>query len=632
VDPQGLTDFVPGTPPAIPGEPSYVLELRTGATVREAWDVLSDTRRVNRAAGLLPFEYADHPQPDGTSRRSFRTKIKHLLAEGEEFTATWESPRMFDIRRSYHRGPFHAAIHRVEIEADGDGSVVRSSMWMVPRGLVGRIFTWGFGREVLPAMRTYLERRLAGDDVDQTFDALPAVALSPLEEHKATPTQVGKVDALVRRAGDVFESEILEHLGHLVLRGPDDLVERIRPLALARAWGTPSRETVDACLAATSVGLLKLRWDLICPHCRGDKNNLGSLGEVPTEGWCASCNLRFEVDLDKVLEVVFEPAPDIRKITPGAYCQAGPGTTPHVRYQKLLAPGEEWVPKVDVEPGRYRVRVSGTDSVWWLRVQDDAEPIQTLPTIDVTDEGLRGDEPVLPPGQPTPVTLRNLSGRTVVAVIEDARWAADALAGCELVADQRFRDLFSDQMLSGGVALAVQSVTILFTDLVGSTAMYTDLGDAKAFRLVWNHFEILTDIVRNSRGATVKTIGDAVMAAFVHPDDALRAAHELHERLSSDLEEKGHDYPVALKIGLHEGPCIVVTLNDKLDYFGQTVNTAARVEGCSEGGDIVVSRHFASLSEGCEVLRDLDWFAEPFEKQLKGLEHPLAMLRFKRFD
>jgi class 3 adenylate cyclase len=603
--------------------------VRTSASLRDAWDVVSATQVVNRASGLRPFRYTDHPQEDGTSRRTFETLLKGLSAEGEEFTATWEYPRLFDIRRTYTKGPFVSVIHRVEIEPDGSGSLIRASFWLVPRGFLGKIFSRGFAKEVVPAMRSYVEKATSPAGL---LEAMPEVEVSPTRPHRASIADIGKVDALVQRAKQLYDSKIIDVLGQMVLTYPDEMVSRLRPLALARAWGTDRWETVDACLAATSVGLLMLRWDVICPHCRGDRANLASLHDVKKDGWCPSCNLAFDINLDKALEVVFLPHSDIRKVERETYCQAGPGTTPHVRYQRVLGAGEEWSPQVDVEPGRYRVRISGTDSVCWIRVDPDAEPLEEEPTIYVTDEGIADVEPVFPPGGPTRVTIRNRSRRSVVAIIEDARWGADALTGSELITDQRFRDLFSNQMLAGGVTLAVQTVTLLFTDIVGSTAMYHDLGDAKAFKLVWSHFEILTATIRDNHGATVKTIGDAVMAAFHRPGDALAAAHELHERLAAWLGEMDHEDGLQLRVGLHEGSCIVVTLNDQLDYFGQTVNTAARVGACGEGGDIVVTRHVAALSEGCEVLRNLDWHCEPFERQLKGMNVPLSMLRFKRLE
>lgn len=632
------SDPRPLTPPVAQGPPTHELIEELACSVAAAWRVLSDTEAVNQAGGLNPFDYTDLPQDDGTSRRWFKTTVKGVAAEGEEFVSTWEYPRRLEVRRAYVRGPFIGIVHTGEVEPTPTGSRVHSRFWFVPRGVLGKIFAWGFGREVLPGMRRHIalrgeaaaRRERAAGLESAELDPLPDDALVPVRPRRPSVGDIAKVEQLVARADSLFSSELLPRLGQLVLTGSDEEVGRIRPVALARAWGSERREMVDACLAATTVGLLRLRWDVICPHCRGDKQNLAALEDVPAAGWCSSCNLHFDVDLDRVLEVVFEPHPDIRRVERASYCLAGPGTTPHVRYQRRLEPGEEFSPGVQVGPGRYRVRFTGTDAVRWLRIEEGAAAAETAPVFSVTDDGIDGPELELPPGGPHPVTLRNGSSRPVVALIEDSRWADDALVGAEMIADQRFRDLFSGEMLASGVSLAVQSITILFTDLVGSTAMYGALGDAAAFRLVWNHFDVLTDIVHGSRGATVKTIGDAVMAAFVHPEDALRAAAELHERLQDALVDKGHDYPTALKIGLHEGPSIVVTLNGRLDYFGQTVNTAARVESTSGAGEIVISQHLASISDGAAALRSLGWQGEPFEAALKGLEQPLAMWRFER--
>ena len=76
----------------------------------------------------------------------------------------------------------------------------------------------------------------------------------------------------------------------------------------------------------------------------------------------------------------------------------------------------------------------------------------------------------------------------------------------------------------------------------------------------------------------VKTIGDAVMATFPAPDRALAAALRMREAIGGVGSETRHE-DLLLKIGIHEGPCLAVMLNDRLDYFGQTVNIAARVQG-----------------------------------------------------
>ena len=72
-------------------------------------------------------------------------------------------------------------------------------------------------------------------------------------------------------------------------------------------------------------------------------------------------------------------------------------------------------------------------------------------------------------------------------------------------------------------------------------------------------------------GAVVKTIGDAVMATFPTPDRALAAALQ-HARGHARINAERGNEDLLLKIGIHEGPCLAVILNDRQDYFGQTVN------------------------------------------------------------
>ena len=83
--------------------------------------------------------------------------------------------------------------------------------------------------------------------------------------------------------------------------------------------------------------------------------------------------------------------------------------------------------------------------------------------------------------------------------------------------------------------------------------------------------------------------------------------------------------PLVLKLGLHDGPCIAVTLNDRLDYFGRTVNLAARLQGQSRGGDVVVS---AELAGDPEVAPLLAGRAASREKVLlRGFAEPVPFLR-----
>src|SRR5262249_8512887 len=163
------------------------------------------------------------------------------------------------------------------------------------------------------------------------------------------------------------------------------------------------------------------------------------------------------------------------------------------------------------------------------------------------------------------------------------RWVADALTADRLTALQAFRDLFSADVLRPGDDVAVGHIALLFTDLKGSTALYRRVGDAAAYHLVRNHFAFLTKVVRDHEGTVVKTMGDAVMAAFHDDHQAVKAALAIQRQVAGFNRENGLTEGLVIKLGVHAGPTIAVTLNDRLDYFGSVVNMAARLQGQSLG-------------------------------------------------
>ena len=201
-------------------------------------------------------------------------------------------------------------------------------------------------------------------------------------------------------------------------------------------------------------------------------------------------------------------------------------------------------------------------------------------------------------------------------MVERRDWVADALTAHQVTALQAFRDMFSDEVLRPGDEVAIGTVTLMFTDLKGSTALYDRVGDAPAFHMVREHFAVLAKVVREHDGAIIKTIGDAVMAAFTDPAQAVRAALAIQATPPDGL---------AIKLGLHSGPCVAVTLNGRLDYFGSTVNLAARLEGLSQGGDIVLSDRLASDPAVSAVISSLHSAVESAE--LKGFGAPVSFRR-----
>ena len=168
----------------------------------------------------------------------------------------------------------------------------------------------------------------------------------------------------------------------------------------------------------------------------------------------------------------------------------------------------------------------------------------------------------------------------------------------------------------------------MFTDLKGSTELYDVLGDASAYNLVRDHFSFLSDRVQRNHGFVVKTVGDAVMAAFSRPDDAVCAALAIQDDVASFNSARGGGAsapPIALKLGLHAGPCIAVTTGEVLDYFGATVNIAARLEHQCRGGEVIVSEAVARDAETAAALADRMQIEET--AILRGVSAPVRFVR-----
>jgi class 3 adenylate cyclase len=134
---------------------------------------------------------------------------------------------------------------------------------------------------------------------------------------------------------------------------------------------------------------------------------------------------------------------------------------------------------------------------------------------------------------------------------------------------------------------------------------------------VQDHFRVMTDEIRKHEGGIVKTIGDAVMASFPVNVDAVRAACHIQERLAREPHPVGG---VEVKIGLHRGPTIAVTSNRSLDYFGRTVNVAARAQGQSKPRAVVMTDAVLDDPAVRALLAERGYPAERFEATLKGID------------
>lgn len=578
------------------------------------WTAMGDTARFNEAADLPKHRIVEEPRPDGSVGYRGEAKLGPFALSWTEHPVDWVRDRAFTHARSFARGPFASLVATFTLAPEGEGARGDYTLSVAPRGLLGRLILASgffaktgakFARLAAEANAYALERqdvpfRIAPPALSETARARIASAESRMVELGVPAVLAAK---LAQFATTAPETE----LGHL------------RPIRLARHWGEGERAVIEACLAAVRAGLLELQWDLLCPNCRGPKLSAPGLDRLPTGAHCGTCNIDYGRDFTRNVELTFRPSPAIRPIAGGEFCLFGPMTTPHVVVQQTLRAGERRELDCVLEPGAYRLRGlhPGTEAEVEHRAGDG------FPALIVEAAGVVAGPPA-PPGR---IVIENRRADETTVVIESRAWVQEALIADRVTTMQAFRDLFSHEVLRPGDEVAIANVALMFTDLAGSTALYRRVGDARAYALVREHFAVLAEAVRAHDGGIVKTIGDAVMAAFADPANALRAALAIEAGIAAmnrtlDLPA---DEGLVVKIGLHAGPCIAVTLNERLDYFGSTVNLAARLGSAAKGGEILVSRAMAEDAAVAPLLGDRPRRTE--ELSVRGFEAPVGCLR-----
>jgi len=428
---------------------------------------------------------------------------------------------------------------------------------------------------------------------------------------------------------------------------PDRELCRINALSFAAKNGLDEERTLAAFLHAARLGLFDLSWNVLCPGCGGVLDASATLKTVNHDEYaCGLCAAGYKPTLDEMVEVTFTVNPRVRRIA-----AHDPDLLPEVEYLRQifwssgvdlpenldrtlaeftvdsieLPPGERAVLSVQLPNDFVIVFDPVTHGTQFIDVK--GEPTQGRQTLSMVFNKVKA--PVgtveMQPG-PLRVSLENRTDRRVLPPLWIAGDQLHQLLGQRkpfitakrLLTNQTFRDIYRTDTLDVDQRLKITSLTFLFTDLKGSTALYERVGDLVAFDLVRQHFRVLNDIVAAEAGAVVKTIGDAVMATFPTPDRALAAALRMREEMSRiNAERKNED--LLLKIGIHEGPCLAVTLNNSQDYFGQTVNLAARVQSLASSRAILVTQPVLDDPKSTKILKSLSLRPTMQRAALRGI-------------
>ncbi len=441
---------------------------------------------------------------------------------------------------------------------------------------------------------------------------------------------MSETDALLSVLRQAADADCAAAIEQTVRDGSDRDLCRVNVLSFAAKHGLDEEKAISAFLHAAQLGVFELSWNVLCPGCGGVLDASSTLKTVNREEYeCMLCACGYEPTLDGMVEVTFTVSPRIRRIAAHS-----PDTLSEAEYYRQifwssgvdlpeslgdslaeftvdsieLPPGEKAVLSVQLPNDFVIVFDPVTHATQFLDVK--GEPTRERQTLTMVFNSVKAPFGTVEmrPG-PLRLSLENRTDRRVLPAL----WiAGDALHGLlgkrkpfltakRLLTNQTFRDIYRTDTLDVDQRLKITSLTFLFTDLKGSTALYERVGDLVAYDLVRQHFHVLHQVVAAEAGAVVKTIGDAVMATFSTPDRAMAAALRMRKEMARINAERQNE-DLLLKIGIHEGPCLAVTLNDRQDYFGQTVNIAARVQGLASSRAIFVTQPVVEDQKTAHIL------------------------------
>src|SRR5438132_3767574 len=469
-----------------------------------------------------------------------------------------------------------------------------------------------------------------------------------MTEHLSSEAQ--GLFAVLRQSAD---PETVAEIERFVAEASDRELCRVNAIDFAATRRLDEERVIAAFLHAARLGIFELSWNVLCPGCGGVLDTSATLKSVNKEEYdCAMCAAEYRPTLDEMVEVTFTVSRRVRRIA-----AHDPHELPLAEYFRQVFWGsgfdvphdfervfeEITLDAIEVPPGEKALLSLQLPAEFVIVMDPVTHGTQFLdvkgePTRERQNLSLVFDKLRAPTGtvtlRPGPLRL-TLENRTDTRLLPGLWIAGDKLhellgrrrpflTAKRLLTNQVFRDIYGTDTIDVEQRLKITSLTFLFTDLKGSTELYERVGDLVAFDLVKAHFRVLNEIVAAEAGAVVKTIGDAVMATFSTPDRAVAAALRMREAMHRLNDGRSREYPM-LKIGIHEGPCLAVVLNDRQDYFGTTVNIAARVQGLADSRAILATRSVVTDPQASTLLETSGLKPVSQHRALRGIADEVAV-------
>ena len=496
------------------------------------WPAIADTAGMNRKLGLAPMSF--------TTKEGVRYGKQKMLGTELSWTELpweWRQNAWLTNERVYDNGLFKIMGGRFAVEAMG-----------VSQSRVELSFMPTYRQPIISFIFNLILKRL----LRQLMDVIEAAVVQLHKSHQIVRPEIDLATWL-SNAHEMERAKI----------APKEVAS-----LTSRSWQQIFRE-------ALTTKNLAMRFEAVCPHCRGGKMNSPRLTDLPEKVFCDSCEIEFSINTQDSIEVSFRDNSISPNMIGMDFCSADVSHKPAIALQRR---GPEWREVLQLAPGVYSLKKKGESRSLAFQVEE-LLPSEDLVIDDLSKPAqLAGIRKI---GPRVTMLARQLPNDSLV-MLEQLSKVRGALFATEILAVPDLVDLMPAEALVTTFPIEMGERSVLFTDVVGSTDMYFNIGDTAAFHKVRKSFLLIGDIARKYNGTLVKTIGDATMYSFMSASDALSTA------MAIQVANRTQD--TKLRVTLHHGPCLSIGTRDGQDFFGDTINVCAKFQAVAGADQVAFDR------------------------------------------
>jgi serine/threonine protein kinase len=575
----------------------YDFEWDLDATAKQLWPLVADTDRFNQAIGL-PAPNFTYEHSDSQRKIFAQANFNGMNVRWREHPFQWILEREMSVLREFEAGPFEWVSSTVTLDplAGGRTRLVHSFQ-VKPRGIFGKLMT--------PIQFNVMTKR----SLNKVYSKLESIANDSscafaCDVPFSKPVKLSAAQQQIlnerseRLATAISNRPLTKEFAGLITSVADPFAARIRPIPLSQKLECSLESSIDLCLRGVEFGLLNMSWDVICPICRIAAGNNSSLSRFDRHAHCKVCNLDFEVDFSKSVEVIFSVHPEIRPIELKTYCIGGPFHAPHVLAQNRLMANQCVDVGTSLTAGKYQI--CGPQLV-------------EQPNVTVLEDALasRGEFYVGTKSPPIPdlklgtvcIHIENQSKVEVLVRFEQATGSEDSMTAAMANQLPLFQKLFPDEKVEPEKLIDLSNAYLLGIKLLQADDLIAQLGEIQ-FREQMSKLQqqFQSDVVGSK---VVERTHDSMIVSF-------GLLQSLIDSLNSIiLSNPSSSLPVqAFCFAINSGEIMMDSQANQPAAFGKTVRRTRQILSEASDCSIVLPVDvFEQLTADCKQIPE-----QPFGK------------------